>query len=436
MSSENSELTSLRAKEFANVFRRLLSGDVVHPMELVHSLVESSCAHIPHGLAMAIRDYVHDGKNIRPTFYCEFHYIMQLTAICSFGTAEPHALPSWFLKTNGLLIYGAVSYIHGWLSTACFHPSPLHQNTCKNIARKTWSVLVDLAAAMHPCISNPGFDTKQPDTGILTLLHEMTEGDAGKRRNFLNAGIETHSPYVPMTSADVTFAEFVAERILATPSRDVDGWCTAFGFYAGSRQWRGYVRRCVKYSDFGTPTAQRLADAVVKAFHSVPRLDEEEDKEDMLSLKRARSDPTSEQSLRYESLQFGSGDRPSSSHDPISNLAYKVVDDLGADRRPEELLQRIEEEAKSVTRPCTPPPRSGDATPRSSPDRPDETRRVLPKSSYSNFESHTRLISRRESRLGGRPTSLGAFGTDAREDARKHARRRIELLRSASESED
>ncbi len=151
-----------------------------------------------------------------------------------------------------------------------------------------------------------------------------------------------------MTSADVTFAEFVAERILATPSRDVDGWCTAFGFYAGSRQWRGYVRRCVKYSEFNTPTAQRLADAVVKAFHSVPRLDEEEEKEDMLSLKRARSDPTSEQSLKYDTLRFSSNDRPSSSHDPISSLAYKVFDELGPDRRPEEILQRIEEEARAL----------------------------------------------------------------------------------------
>ena len=173
----------------------------------------------------------------------KLHNLLQLALLYVFGTTDKGSIPSVYFKKNLDILYG--------LTAAAVSKAGCLSEPC---SKRLFSHVFDIADGYKAHVPDPNVAVS---SGLHAILHSIdVSSNSFSKAGLVNVG--TKERY-DLTKGHALFAEAMATKLMTLDERNVDAWkTTAFGYYSGSTQIRGFVNRCMEEYPALCPTARIL----------------------------------------------------------------------------------------------------------------------------------------------------------------------------------
>jgi len=224
-----------------------LSGLVAcETQRLISLLHDVRYQELPAAFAVALFRACRDGAP-RVTLRAEFAKMVEIVVFSASGSLERQATPNWLRYNWSFFVYKLFEVLLYVLGNDDLTMQPAREAR----ARRAFVSALELVDGLRPYMS---LDACARSSAVHTLLCTADSFDETfLRHGYEWAGGEAKTKSIssrrPITYAHVVFMDEVARAILkAEPlSRDIGSWTTAFGFVAGSGDWRSFLWRCGLY---------------------------------------------------------------------------------------------------------------------------------------------------------------------------------------------
>ena len=224
-----------------------LSGLVAcETQRLISLLHDVRYQELPAAFAVALFRACRDGAP-RATLRDEFAKMVEIVVFSASGSLERQATPNWLRYNWSFFVYKLFEVLLYVLGNDDLTMQPAREAR----ARRAFVTALGLVDGLRPYMS---LDACARTSAVHTLLCTADSFDETfLRHGYEWAGGEAKTNSIssrrPITYAHVVFMDEVARAILkAEPlSRDIGSWTTAFGFVAGSGDWRSFLWRCGLY---------------------------------------------------------------------------------------------------------------------------------------------------------------------------------------------
>ena len=231
----------VRFEEYYVLFRNFLENRLLqsHDIEKFHGLLATlQFEECSFALVQAIHHFLAKGSPVRTTLSAEFYDHMVLTLITAYGTDEREELNSLTLLTLDRFFATATQALLTLFEDDALETTLLFDNCFETLlmllnATKHWSLIPYLAdsTAIHAfLVANDREHARHMLNGLIDIGANPAKPDVHHQK--------------PITPAHRRLVENVALTILREPSRSVDCWKRAFGFFAGAASWRSFALRC------------------------------------------------------------------------------------------------------------------------------------------------------------------------------------------------